>query len=339
LFDDEQAACQDARRVPHNSHILYIQGRRMSKPASRSTAHFQPGILAAVPRATRYLTLSVAQPARVESIKAALSALAAVADGDEVVVGVGASLAEQLGARIDGLKPFPRFPGAKVEIPVTPAAQASLWCWIRGDDRGTILHTSRAIEAAVGGAFRIEAVVDGFRHREGRDLTGYVDGTENPKGAKAQRTAFVADRGAGEGEGMSGSSFVAVQQWLHDFRAFDAMSTREQDHAIGRRKRDDVELGNAPESAHVKRTAQESFEPEAFVLRRSMPWMDGKRAGLMFTAFAASFDAYEAQMRRMAGIDDGVIDAMFRFTQPLTGAYFWCPPVKRGRVDFGRLLK
>jgi porphyrinogen peroxidase len=304
----------------------------MSKKAVRSTVHFQPGILAAVPRAARYLTLSVAQPAHV---KGALSSLATIADGDEVVVGVGASLAEQLGAGIDGLKPFPRFLGAKVDIPVTPPASAALWCWIRGDDHGTILHRARAIEAATASAFKVGEIVDCFRHREGRDLTGYVDGTENPKGAKAQRTAFVMDRAGG----LDGSSFVAVQQWLHDFSVFDAMSAREQDHAIGRRKRDDVELGNAPESAHVKRTAQESFHPEAFVVRRSMPWIDGPRAGLMFIAFAASFDAYEAQMRRMAGIDDGVIDALFRFTRPLTGTYYWCPPLKRGKLDFSRLLK
>jgi putative iron-dependent peroxidase len=298
----------------------------------QKTTHFQPGILAAVPRAARYITLSVAQPAQ---SKAALSALASAADGDEVVVGVGAQFAEQLGASIEGLKPFPHFAGAKVDIPVTPPASAALWYWIRGDDRGTILHRARAIEAATADAFKVEAVVDCFRHREGRDLTGYVDGTENPKGAKAQRTALVAGRGAG----LDGSSFVAVQQWLHDFPAFDAMSTREQDHAIGRRQRDNVELDNAPESAHVKRTAQESFEPEAFVVRRSMPWIDGERAGLMFIAFAASFDAYEAQMRRMAGIDDGVVDALFRFSQPITGTYYWCPPVKRGKLDFSRLLK
>jgi putative iron-dependent peroxidase len=58
----------------------------------------------------------------------------------------------------------------------------------------------------------------------------------------------------------------------------------------------------------------------------------------MFVSFGASFDAFEAQMRRMAGIDDGVIDALFRFTQPLTGAYYWCPPLKRGKVDFSKLL-
>ncbi len=196
------------------------------------------------------------------------------------------------------------------------------------------MHRARAIEAVTADVFKVDAVVNGFRHREGRDLTGYVDGTENPKGAKALRTAFLTGKGAG----LDSSSFVAVQQWLHNFSAFDAMSMREQDNAMGRRRRDNVELDSAPESAHVKRTAQESFDPEAFVLRRSMPWIDGPRAGLMFTAFAASFDAYEAQMRRMAGIDDGVMDGLFRFTRPITGTYYWCPPVKRGKVDFSRLL-
>jgi len=295
----------------------------------RSVSNFQAGILAGVPRAARYLRFSVAQKKHVPD---ALSALSSIADGDEIVAGISAQLAKQIGVTIDGLRPFPRFSGSMVEIRVTPAA---LWCWIRGEDRGTILHRARAIEAATADAFITESVVDGFRHREGRDLSGYIDGTENPKGTKALRTAIVAGRGSG----LDGSSFVAVQQWLHNFSSFDAMSTREQDNAVGRRRRDNVELGSAPSSAHIKRTAQESFDPEAFVVRRSMPWIDGQRAGLMFVAFGASFDAFEAQMRRMAGIDDGVTDALFRFTQPLTGTYYWCPPVKRGKLDFSRVLK
>ena len=299
---------------------------------NRSVSNYQTGILAAVPRAARYITLSLEQQKHVPD---ALFALSSIADGDEIVIGVSARLAGQLGATIDGLRLFPRFSGAKVKIPVTPVARAALWCWIRGDDRGALLHRGRDIEAATGDAFSVESVVDGFRHREGRDLTGYIDGTENPQGAKARRTAFVA----GKGSGVDGSSFVAVQQWQHNFSSFDAMSTREQDNAVGRRRRDNVELDRAPVSAHVKRTAQENFDPEAFVVRRSMPWADAQRAGLMFVAFGNSFDAYEAQMRRMAGIDDGVTDALFRFSQPLTGAYYWCPPVKRGKVDFSRLLK
>ena len=141
----------------------------------------------------------------------------------------------------------------------------------------------------------------------------------------------------GAGAGLDGASFVAVQQWLHDFARFEAMSADEQDRAIGRRKIDNEEIGDAPPAAHVKRTAQESFTPAAFVLRRSMPWSDGSRAGLMFVAFGKSFAAFEAQLRRMVGLEDGVADALFRFTRPVSGGYFWCPPMSNGRLDLGAL--
>jgi putative iron-dependent peroxidase len=49
----------------------------------------------------------------------------------------------------------------------------------------------------------------------------------------------------------------------------------------------------------LKRTAQESFTPQAFVVRRSMPWAKGLRGGLNFVAFGKSFDNFEARLRRM----------------------------------------
>ncbi len=77
--------------------------------------------------------------------------------------------------------------------------------------------------------------------------------------------------------------------------------------------------------------------PEAFILRRSMPWVEGMNAGLVFVAFGKSFDAYEAILNRMLGNEDGIVDGLFSFTRPLTGAYFWCPPVKEGRLDLTAL--
>ena len=115
------------------------------------------------------------------------------------------------------------------------------------------------------------------------------------------------------------------------------MTPRQRDDAIGRRRSTNEEIAEAPLSAHVKRTAQENFEPAAFVVRRSMPWANAMRAGLMFVAFGASLDAFEAQLRRMVGLDDGVTDALFKFTRPVTGAYYWCPGMRRGRLDLAPL--
>ena len=176
-------------------------------------------------------------------------------------------------------------------------------------------------------------VLDAFRHGAGDDLTGYEDGTENPEGEKAVEAAIVG----GRGDALDGSSFVAVQQWVHDLERFDAMPAEEQDHTIGRRRSDNEEIEEAPPSAHVKRTAQEEFDPEAFVLRRSMPWADDSWEGLVFVSFGKSVDAFEALLNRMVGIDDGVTDALFRFTRPVTGSYFWCPPLKNGRLNLDAL--
>ena len=100
---------------------------------------------------------------------------------------------------------------------------------------------------------------------------------------------------------------------------------------------DNEEIVDAPASAHVKRSAQESFEPEAFILRRSMPWAEGARGGLNFVAFGKSFDAFEAQLKRMAGAEDGITDAVFQYTRPVNESYFLCPPLQSGRLDLRAL--
>ena len=79
------------------------------------------------------------------------------------------------------------------------------------------------------------------------------------------------------------------------------------------------EIADAPLSAHVKRTAQESFEPPAFVLRRSMPYGGIAEHGLYFIAYGESLDRFERQLRRMAGRDDGIVDGLMAFTKAVTG--------------------
>jgi len=283
----------------------------------------QPGILAAVPRAARHMTFNLKEGSEPRE---ALRTLAKAADGKTCVVGLGEPLMRALGRTIAGLRSFPSYAAAGVEVPSTPAA---LWCWLRAEDRGELVLRGRTIEKMLASAFEPSAVIDAFRYGRGLDLTGYEDGTENPRGKRAVVVAVSDDKMPG----MKGSSFVAVQQWLHDLEKFSAMPAKQQDHTIGRRKRDNKEIDSAPPTAHVKRTAQESFTPEAFVLRRSMPWADATREGLVFVAFGKSLDAFEALLERMVGAEDGTVDALFTFTHPVTGAYFWCPPVKNGRLD------
>lgn len=288
----------------------------------------QPGILAPIPGFSRYLEFVSAPDADPVSV---LRDLAARPIDQELVVGFGSGLVQGLGQPIEGLHPFPSLSGPGCEIPST---QADIWCWVRGSDRGQITHSARSLTRLLQPAFRCNRMVDGFKYDRGLDLTGYEDGTENPEGDAATEAAIVV----GERAELDGSSFVAAQQWVHDLDHFEAMSENERDNIIGRRRSDNEELDDAPVSAHVKRTAQESFNPEAFVVRRSMPWADAHGEGLMFVAFGKSLDAFEAQLERMTGQEDGIIDGLFRFSRPISGSYFWCPPVTDGRLDFAALL-
>jgi len=297
---------------------------------------YQPGILEGVPAVARFVTFAIPDKGTdARAIREALTRLAPLVNGSDAVLGIGPSLVAALDAKVPGLHEFPDLSREGVRVPSTPG---TLWVWVRGDDLGDLLMLTRKVQKALAPAFAVRHVVDAFRHAlgdsgHGRDLTGYEDGTENPTGEKAEEAAFAH----GQGEGIDGSSYVAVQQWVHDLDAFEALGDEAANHHFGRHRVTNEELEDAPEWAHVKRTAQESFEPEAFVLRRSMPWMMSMQAGLNFVAFGRSFDAFEAQMRRMAGHDDGIVDAMFRISKPVNGAYYWCPPMRGGQLDLRQL--
>ncbi len=292
-----------------------------------SAARPQPGILADIPRLARYLVFR-----RAPGTGGAREALEAVGEpppeavGVKRVVGLGSSLVAELGGSVPGLRDLQPASGPGFTVPSTPAA---LWVWLRGDDRGDLFHETRRLAGLLAPAFRLDDVVDAFRYRGGLDLTGYEDGTENPTGTAARAAALVA----GAGPGLDGSSFVAAQVWEHDLERFERFSGPVQDHIIGRRRSDNAELPDGPDAAHVQRTEQEAFDPPTFLLRRSMPWADARRAGLVFVAFVRELDAFERHLDRMVGKDDRVVDHLFRFTRPLTGAFFWCPPVRDGRLD------
>ncbi len=289
----------------------------------------QKGILAAVPAHSRYVLYDV--PPGIHAADA-LKELLEVDVSAELLIGLGPSLIFGAGAAVEGLHAHPPMVGPGVSVPSTPF---SLLAWHRGNDRGDLVLASRELEDDLAAFFEAKVVIDCFRYMEGRDLTGHIDGTENPKGVKAIDAALVQ----GASPGMDGSSFVAIQKWEHDLDEFFDVDENERDLIVGRRIDDDTEIDDAPQTAHVKRTAQEDFDPPAFMVRRSMPWADENGEGLLFVAFGKSFDAFEAVMRRMVGLDDGIVDALFDFTRPTLGAYFWCPPVQDGVLDLRALAQ
>ena len=288
----------------------------------------QPAIFLDIPARSRYLTFVVEQAGELKNV---LNSLSHMVDGTSVVMGIGVKVVTTLQKEVPGLQLFPEFKQAQISLNATPG---DLWFWLRGDDMGELLHRGRAIEVIAKPAFKLHHVVDGFKYGHGMDLTGYEDGTENPVDDDALQAALMT----GESEKMDGSSFVAVQQWLHDLNHFEELSAIEQDHVIGREKASNDELDDAPASAHVKRVEQDDFDPPAYVVRRSSPWIENQQSGLMFLSFGHSFDAFEMQLSRMVGEDDGISDALFTFSKPITGNYYWCPPLGKEGLNLAQLM-
>ncbi len=219
-------------------------------------SQYQPGILAApVPLQARHLFFAIES---LDAVPAALDALVQLVDAS-AVVGFGEPLVNALGARIDGLRAFPHVSGPGAE---NPSTQQALWVWLHGVDRGELLLRSRAFEKALAPGFGLVQMTEGFRYKTGFDLTDYEDGTENPYDDAAVEAAVA----------QGGASFAAIQQWQHDLDGFAALPALERDHIIGRRHGDNEELEDAPESAHTKRTAQES-------LPRRRLWCGGRCHG------------------------------------------------------------
>jgi putative iron-dependent peroxidase len=303
----------------------------MFRPQESAALLAQPGVLAEVAPAGRYLTLKLAPDASPHGL---FERLGEVAVDEGLVVGLGAPLAKTLGVELTGLHAFPALEVTSPPIAI-PSTQGALFLHARGDDSGQLLHRLRQVLAQLGEGLLVHEEVVAFRHKQGSDLSGFEDGTENPKGEAAEDAAIVQ----GQGPGLDGGSFVAVQRWVHQLHPVERLPKAERDALIGRDRETNEELADAPPSAHVKRSAQEDFEPAAFMVRRSMPYGTVAEHGLYFVAYGATLSAFERVLQRMAGHDDGVVDGLFQFSRPVSGGYYWCPPLHQGRLDLRAITR
>jgi putative iron-dependent peroxidase len=96
----------------------------------------------------------------------------------------------------------------------------------------------------------------------------------------------------------------------------------EQEQVIGRRKDDSVELEDKPDDSHVARTDQDDFGK---IFRRNIPYGTVTDHGTMFVGFSSDQRRLSEMLENMAGLKDGLRDALTKYTQPVTGAYYFVP--------------
>jgi putative iron-dependent peroxidase len=200
---------------------------------------------------------------------------------------------------------------------VMPATQHDAVLWLSGGTYDVVFDESRQAISALSTVATIADETSSWPYRRYRDLTGFVDGSKNPSLLEAAGVALIP-----EGSPGAGGSILLLQQWAHDATAWEALAEKGQEQVIGRTKPDSVELDPQPRDSHVARTDQDVFGK---IFRRNMPYGTVTEHGTMFVGFASEQRPLRTMLESMAGVTDGVRDALTRYTRPLTGAYYFVP--------------
>ena len=205
---------------------------------------------------------------------------------------------------------------------IAPATQHDLLIHIQSLRHDVNFSLAQAALVAFADAVNVEEETHGFRWVEERDLSGFIDGTENPQGEQRQQVAIIAD-----GPDVGGS-YVFTQRWEHNLKLWNRMAVEKQEAVFGRTKVDNEEIpGEArPATSHLSRVDLKEEGKGLKILRQSLPYGTASGThGLFFIAYCNRLYNIEQQLLSMFGERDGKMDAMLRFTKPVTGSYYFAP--------------
>ena len=289
----------------------------------------QPGIFAFGTRSHYYLEFDLVPGVEPAAVMVALGALReppVTAGGANLVIGLGGDLWRRMspGAAPAELKPFPGVAG--INGRGIPSTQHDIWLWIHGTGADVLVDIARAAAIRLKDVARVAAEQQGFVYLDSRDMTGFIDGTENPPAWEAPEVALIPP-----GETGANGSHVIVARFVHDLGEFHLLDETEQEGVIGRTKQDSVELDDdtKPPTAHISRVVVNDDNGEELeIFRRSTPFGSVGEQGLYFVAFSAELSRFEIMLSRMFGLtDDGVHDRLMDFTHAVSGSYYFVPAI------------
>lgn len=293
----------------------------MSEQALMAMA--QPGLYDELHNHAHYLELHWLPAVDAPTLLDALARALAYRDGVRISVGFGADAWHRLNPQWSPqqLQAFVTMNGQNGHS--MPSTQSDVWIWIQGPERADVMAALLHVFGALQDCVRIQLDLAGFKNRQSRDLTGFVDGTANPKEEKRVLAAQIPLHELG-----AGGSYVLTQKWRHHMKAFESLTVSEQERVIGRTKETDEELrGEAmPKNAHVSRTDVKIDGVGQKIFRRSLPYGNASDHGLYFIGFACDLSRISVQLDRMLGnTGDGFSDRLMDYSTAESGAYWFMP--------------
>ena len=201
-----------------------------------------------------------------------------------------------------------------------PATQHDALVWLSGSAYDVIFDMARQVVRDLAGLATLADETSSWPYRHDRDLTGFIDGSENPNLLDAPAAALIP-----EGQPGAAGSVLLLQKWKHNIAGWEALPAEQQEQIMGRTKPDGIELENKAADSHIARTDQDEF---GHIFRRNMPYGTVHDHGTMFVGFSADQKRLARMLESMAGLIDGKRDALTRYTEPLTGSWYFVPSVE-----------
>ncbi len=198
---------------------------------------------------------------------------------------------------------------------------------IRAEQMDLCFELATQLMAALGDSVKVVDEVQGFRYFDMRSIIGFVDGTENPVGRKAEAFSLVGD----EDPEFEGGSYVLVQKYLHNMTAWNGLTVEAQEKVIGRTKLSDIELDDdaKPSNSHSALTViTDEDGEEVKILRDNMPFgrPGAGEFGTYFIGYARSPQPLEQMLENMfVGRPAGNYDRLLDFSTAVTGGLFFVP--------------
>src|SRR5579863_10460289 len=257
-----------------------------------------------------FIVLTCADTAQARHVASAAASLPAAARAMgkaattarvQTAVGFGAAFWDLISPdrRPAGLQPLPEIRGT---VGIAPATGGDVLLHIKSTQPDINLEIGRRVMAAFGGTVQAREEAHGFRYRDWRDLTGFIDGTANPSTAASRaKTVLIGPEDAN----FAGGSYVLTQRYVHDLARWEKVSVKEQEAIIGRTKRDSREMSRAPESAHRVRAELHIDGVEQPIYRQGLPYGNATgESGVFFCAYARDTKRIVMMLQRIMGAAD-----------------------------------
>lgn len=242
-----------------------------------------------------------------------------------IAIGVGYWDTLYPSCRPKDLQPFPPLTVDDIDMPSLPF---DLFLQIRAD-RYDVLHlAAQQCFQLLNNHVELAEQIHLFRYMDGRDLTGFIDQPEAPKGRKKKEFALIsADKDAL----FAGGSYLHFQRYRLDLSRWQQLTQQQQEAIMGQRKLDGQKLALAQlsEFSHgVKATTLQPDGSRLPLLFQNMPYGQIKVQGTVCMGFSADANAYLHWLKqRMGQSNQDNYDLLLDYIQADCGAAFFAPAV------------